>query len=59
MWRDKVRSDAVLKLFDTLMKRKHQRKLSGSYEVKAYKEEAQLLKEHYEFASTCEKRVNE
>jgi hypothetical protein len=41
------------------MKRKNQSKLSGAYEAKAYKEEAQLLKEHYQFTVSCEKRANE
>ena len=49
----------ILKNFHSLMKRKNQRKLSGSYEVKAYKEQAQLLKEHYQFTVNCEKRANE
>jgi hypothetical protein len=41
------------------MKRKNQRKLSGSYDAQAYKEEAQLLKEHYGFALNNENRTNE
>ncbi len=42
-----MKTDEILKSFDLLMKRKNQRKLSGSYEVKAYREEAKRLKEHY------------
>ncbi len=42
-----MKIDEVLKLFDSLMKRKNQRKLSGSYEAKAYREEAKRLKDHY------------
>ncbi len=54
-----MRSDAILKLFDKLMKRKHQCKPTGAYEAKAYKEEAQLLKEHYQFALRYEKFAKE
>jgi len=42
-----MRTDEVLKSFDLLMKRKNQHKLSGSYEARAYREEAKRLKEHY------------
>ncbi len=42
-----MKADEILKSFDSLMKRKNQRKLSGSYEVKAYREEAKRLKDHY------------
>ncbi len=54
-----MRSDAILKSFDLLMKRKNQRKLSGAYEAKAYKEQAKLLREHYQFALSYEKRTKE
>jgi|TARA_B100002003_G_scaffold45814_1_gene41138 hypothetical protein len=54
-----MRSDEILKSFDVLMKCKNQRKLSGSYEAKAYKEQAKILKEHYQFALSYEKRVKE
>ena len=54
-----MRSDEILKSLDTLIKSRHQRKLSGSYEIKAFKEEVQLLKEHYEFALSYEKRANQ
>jgi hypothetical protein len=54
-----VRSDEVLKYIDLLMKRKHQRKLSGAYEARAYKEEFQKLKEHYQRALNNEKRTKE
>ncbi len=54
-----MKTDEVLKSFDLLMKRKNQRKLSGSYEAKAYKEQAKLLREHYQFALSYEKRANQ
>ena len=54
-----MRSDEILKSFDTLMRRKNQRKLSGTYEAKAYKEQAKLLREHYQFALSYEKRTKE
>ena len=54
-----MKPDAILKLFDSLMKRKNQRKLSGAYEAKAYKEQAKLLREHYQFALSYEKRTKE
>ncbi len=53
----KMEPDELLRLFHSLMKRKNQRKLSGAYEAKAYKEEARRLKEHYEFALSFERRV--
>lgn len=54
-----MRSDTILKSFDSLMKRKHQRKRSGAYEAKAYREEAKLLKEHYQFVISYERRTKE
>jgi len=54
-----MRSDAILKSFDLLMKRKNQRRLSGAYEAKAYKEQAKLLREHYQCALNYEKRIKE
>ncbi len=54
-----MKTDEILKSFDSLMKRKNQRRLSGAYEAKAYKEEARLLKEHYQFALSYEKRTKE
>ncbi len=54
-----MRSDEILKCFHLLMKRKNQLKHSGSYEAKAYKEQAKLLKEHYEFALSYEKQTNQ
>ncbi len=53
-----MRSDEILKSFDTLMKRKNQRKLSGALERKAYKSEAQKLKEHLQFALRYENESN-
>jgi hypothetical protein len=49
-----VRSDEVLRHFDLLMKRKHQRKLSG-----AYREQAKRLREHYQFLLSYEKNTKE
>ncbi len=49
-------SNEILKFFDTLMKRKNQRKLSGALERKAYKSEAQKLKEHLQFVQSYERR---
>ena len=54
-----MRSDEILKSFDTLMKRKNQSKLSGAYEARAYKEEVKLLREHYQFALSYEERTKE
>ena len=54
-----MRSDEILKSFDTLMKRKNQRKLSGAYEAKAYKDQAKLLREHYYFTLSYENRTKE
>jgi hypothetical protein len=54
-----MKSDEILKSFDSLMKKKHKRRLSGAYEARAYKEEVQLLKEHYLFALSYEKRTKE
>ncbi len=45
-----MKIDEVLKLFDSLMKRKHKRRLSGAWERKAYEKEAERLREHYSFA---------
>ncbi len=49
-----MKIDEVLKLFDSLMKKKHKRRLSGAYEARAYREEARRLKEHYYFALSNE-----
>ncbi len=54
-----MKTDEILKSFDTLMWRKNQRKLSGGCESKAYKEQAKLLREHYHFALSSEKRAKE
>ncbi len=53
-----MQTDAVLLLFHSLMQKKHERKLSGSYEAKAYKEQAKLLREHYQYVLSCEKSTN-
>ncbi len=44
-----MKSDEILKYFNLLMKRKNQRKLSGAWEARAYREEAKRLKGHYQF----------
>ncbi len=54
-----MKADEILKYFDLLIKRKNQRKLSGAWEARAYREEAKRLKEHYQLALSCEKRVKE
>lgn len=38
--------DETLTYLHSLMKKKHSRKLSGSYEIRAYREEAQRLRQH-------------
>ncbi len=53
-----MKTDEILKSFDTLMKRKNQRKLSGALERKAYKSEAQKLKEHLQFVQSYERYNN-
>ncbi len=53
-----MKTDEVLKSFDLLMKRKNQRKLSGSYEARAYREQAKLLKEHFQFLESRERCDN-
>lgn len=55
-WGDgKMKTDEILKSFDLLMKRKNQRKLSGTYEAKAIREEAKRLKEHLQFIQSYER----
>ena len=54
-----MRSDEILEFLDLLMKKKHKRKLSGAYEARAYREEAGRLREHYQFALSCERRAKE
>ena len=54
-----MRSDEIIKSFDSLMKKKQKKRLSGSYEVRAYREEVKRLKEHYQFALSYEKRANQ
>ncbi len=50
-----MKTDEILKSFDTLMKRKNQRRLSGALERRAYREEAKKLKEHLQFIRSYER----
>ncbi len=54
---NEMTSDEILKSFDLLMKNKHKKSLSGSWERKAYKKESKRLREHYKFALSYEKRT--
>ncbi len=45
-----MKADELLRLFHLLMKKKHEKKISGSWECKAHEREALRLKEHYFFA---------
>ncbi len=50
-----MKTDEILKSFDSLMKRKNQRRLSGAYEARAYRKEAKKLKERYQFVQSYER----
>ncbi len=54
-----MKSDEILESFDSLMGKKHERKLSGAYEARAYREEFQKLKKHYHRALSKEDRTKE
>ena len=51
--------DEILKSHDLLMKKKHKRKLSGTYEARAYREESKRLREGHQFALNNEKHAKE
>lgn len=54
-----MRSDEILKSIDSLIKKKHNRRLSGAYEARAYREEVNRLKEQYQCALSYENQTKE